>query len=110
MSFWTTYLDGPARAQVVAGLTAARAEVAKGWCQRALEDEHGNVCALGALNRVTSGDARCDQEMPEGLYGVLWDHVPDHQSVASYNNAETTTQQDVLNLFDKALSDLGGLG
>lgn len=30
----------------------AEAEITKGWCRHATEDEHGNVCMVGAYQRV----------------------------------------------------------
>lgn len=36
-------------------LEKALAEVQKGWCRREREDEKGNVCAIGALQRAVTG-------------------------------------------------------
>jgi hypothetical protein len=36
----------------------AEAEITKGWCRHTAEDEHGNVCMVGAYQRV-SAHHRC---------------------------------------------------
>lgn len=36
-------------------LEKALAEIEKGWCQKIREDEYGNVCAVGALQRAVYG-------------------------------------------------------
>ena len=112
---------------VVDDLKAARAEVEKGWCKRTFGDSEGNVCTRGAVNTAVSGD-------PFALYAAVvepatmddwWErqaaaceqlrkHIPPAavtglEPIAEFNDAPTTTKQDVLNLFDKALADLGGL-
>lgn len=89
-------------------LKAARALLAKGWCQHALE-RNGSYCAFGAINKAVTGDAMsygAGQRL--GPYAAIMDIVPGCD-IAAFNNAETTTQQDVLNLFDKALAELGAL-
>lgn len=44
------------------------------------------------------------------MWHTLRGFLPDDASdVDAFNDAETTTDQDVLNLFDKALADLGGM-
>ena len=39
-------------------IALAEAEITKGWCRHAAEDEHGNVCMVGAYQRV-SAHHRC---------------------------------------------------
>lgn len=39
-------------------LDEAANEIDKGWCQYHNEDDDGNVCATGALNRATFGTAK----------------------------------------------------
>jgi len=54
-------------------LERAIAEIEKGWCQREREDEDGNVCAIGALERATSGSVGDVDALPYelgDLYGL----------------------------------------
>lgn len=104
--------------QLIADLTAARAEVEKGWRKNGFEDGAGNVCAVGAINRVTFGCAALGiipRGAPQRLsrrnvaYDALRAKVPSDISVPEYNDDPATTRQEILNLFDKALADLGGL-
>lgn len=80
-------------------------------------DGKGNYCALGALDRAANmsfgltSDALCAAE------DALAAHVPGREEyqarnkhpVPAYNDKPTTTLQDILDLFDKTLADLGGL-
>jgi hypothetical protein len=84
-------------------LIAARAEVEKGWCKHALEDDGGNVCLLGALNRAEVGDAYGHGDAP-GPYVALCNALPNQRLAPhEFNNAPDTTQTDVLALFDRAI-------
>lgn len=99
------------RDELIGALKGARAEVAKGWCKNALE-RGGSVCAIGAIARAVHGSAQAsvsEHDVSQAAWSIVKDHVPGGIPLSYYNNAETTTQQDVLDLFDKALADLGGL-
>jgi hypothetical protein len=79
-------------------LIAARAEVEKGWCRIQLEDDDGNVCAAGALQRVAAnGDYR------SALF-ALRDLLPawTHGAIGIFNDSKT--KADVLALFDRAIA------
>ena len=101
---------------VIEDLRAAKDIVAKGWYRGWVTDGKGNYCAVGALNKV-SGFMDAESPIPEHLclrrdqaYEVLRAYLPvPYREVAEYNDAKSTTHQDILNLFDKALADLGGL-
>jgi len=100
---------------VIDDLKAARDEVEKGWCKFALEDKEGNVCVLGAIQRAIDWNA-FHTTVPNGhrlfvAIDALARVLPEFAkgSVVVYNNHSSTTKEDVLNLFDKALADLGGL-
>lgn len=97
---------------VVKILQSARAEVAKGWCKNQLEDQDGNVCVVGAIHRADLGSARaltCLTLDGAHAFEEVQAHVPRGERLDLYNNAKTTEKQDVLDLFDKTLADLGGL-
>lgn len=99
---------------VVGDLRRARDIVAKGWCPRGLYDELGNVCAVGAVNIACEGHlhvrSKPTSRRDEALRALIR-HLPGSwQEVYRYNDDPSTTHQDILNLFDKALADLGGLG
>src|SRR4051812_34520788 len=81
-------------------LIAVRGEIANGWCKNALEDEHGNVCLVGASGRVVAGSARLVGG--SGFYRDLSDAVyaRSGQRVPVFNNDPSTTKADVLALLD----------
>ena len=122
--------------QVVADLKAARAElVRRGRCIGHMVRDDGSVCTTGAIgvaidvefeshymqwarlggNTGSSGGREWSTvTMSPRFWAVkraLRQHVPDGSNyVEGYNDKFTTTDADVLNLFDKALAELGGLG
>lgn len=94
-------------------LALARDEVEKGWTQRTLQDDMGNVCSVGAINRVAK------QAQPQGLDAFVdictsgtnataaLDHVVRElgsSSIMSFN--DRSSKLDVLNAFDKAIAQL----
>lgn len=95
-------------------LAAARDELDKGWVRGTLEDHLGNVCAVGAINRVAQ------QSKPQGLdafaetctagnaAAAALDKVVQElggRSIMSYND-HSPSKEDVLNAFDKAIGQL----
>lgn len=113
--------------QLVADLKAARAELVKrGRCTGNLMSQDGRVCALGAVAVAV---------MQDDLTGIGYDELFDNprankawgallsalgqppqpldvsflDDVDGFNDSVATTDADVLNLFDKALAELGGL-
>lgn len=117
------------RQQTIADLKGARRElVARGRCRdQLLEVDTGRVCLLGALCMASvdgfehqyglkaAGAAeymtrpkRARKALEEQLRSIdaKWDGVP----AFYFNDAEETTDQDVLDLIDKTLAGLGGLG
>lgn len=91
-------------------LRAARALVERGWFKGWLTDGQ-RVCAVGALNIACNGSAAGipldDWERRDAAAALLRQHLT--QEIAYFNDDPETTKQDVLNLFDKALADLGAL-
>lgn len=113
---------------VVEDLQNAKRELqTHGWSQGHFMDKDGHLCALGAIRCALVGHHAVDRVPLAGPFAStednvqLWDRylaaaqaLDDHlpyvgTTVPTYNDAATTTQQDILNLFDKALADLGGL-
>ena len=87
-------------------LLQCAAEVRRGWCQCALEDESGGVCAHGAIHRVVAGKAKISltqelhyNKMP--LVEYLWKALG-HCRIASWNNAPDQTQENVAATFELA--------
>lgn len=86
----------------------ARDELFKGWTQGAYRTNKGQVCAVGALERVamqnlsevaTAGKAQeAINAKAKEVYGV--------HRVQSINDRSTTGQQDMLDLFDKTMIGL----
>ena len=81
-------------------LLQCAAEVRKGWCQNALIDNHGNVCAIGAMSRVLCGQAEgnCNR-LP--LMRYLWRSIGS-DTTAYWNNAPGQTQENVAQAFELA--------
>lgn len=93
-------------------LKAARALVNEGWCQGDLADAHGGVCAIGALNLICVGSVYISvggYPRRDAAVDALKRLLMPGQYLHEFNDASTTTQQDVLSLFDKALAELGAL-
>jgi hypothetical protein len=94
--------------------TARQHLVERGWNQGGLING-GRVCAMGALNLACWGEVRpglnADVDRRGPAFAALAKHVPSEfgDEVAMFNDAPTTEFEDVLNLFDKALAELGAL-
>lgn len=97
---------------VIDDLKMARAAVERGWHQFGLTNGVGGVCVVGAVEVACFSVAhmgvdmvRCGaalDELGKHLPSTLW-------AIVGYNDAPTTTKQNILDLFDKALASLGGL-
>ena len=127
MTTWSAAVDTAERAQTIRDLQAARTElVLRGRCTHTLIDDGGRVCALGAVG-IASVEGFL--ELDEGHREASLDVVPrairaqhalaacllplksagDRAVVWRFNDAGRTTDRDVLDLFDKALAELGGM-
>jgi hypothetical protein len=91
-------------------LVKARAEVEKGWTQGRPCDEHGNVCAMGALGRAMGlvlstrvGSAPLEVYRSPAS-DVLHRLTPRSMTLQQLNDLPETTQADVLALFDRAIN------
>ena len=96
-------------------IAKARKEIERGWNQHALEDQYGNVCAKGALQRVCVGWTGwgCANTMYLEAVDLLNDAIPETypvRLVAAYNDDPSTTKADVLALFDRAANRLVPVG
>ncbi len=105
---------------VLQQLIEGRARVASGWCKGVLYDFDGRFCARGAVivhniiekKQYSYGHNDVGWRAEQALYAALpseWngDHDGPHCSrdrIAYFNNATTTTQADVLALFDRAIA------
>jgi hypothetical protein len=109
MTDFVAALENAERAQLIVDLKAARAELAKGWYQGGLTNGT-RLCAVGALNVACCGGVYRSNGRRALAYIELRKRLPDPSwALAEYNDAKGTTQQDVLDLFDKTLAELGGL-
>lgn len=102
--------------QLISDLQGAREIVRGHWHKGALSDGHGNFCAVGAIRQSITGQPTVTMATPElsrviaAESAVSAKLTEEHSfSIADFNDAPATVQQDVLNLFDKALAELGGL-
>jgi hypothetical protein len=48
-------------------IALAEAEITKGWCRHATEDGHGNVCMVGAYQRVCAHGQYSGRQLYEAL-------------------------------------------
>jgi hypothetical protein len=70
-----------------------------GWCQGQLSDSDGNVCAIGAINRVAESDTAADTyDAIEALRDYL--NLPEHaitlHPVARWNDEPGRSAEDVI--------------
>lgn len=79
----------------------------RGWCQGLIQNGDGNVCALGALALVCTGDAFdwMDEDFLTAR-SALMEHLP-CGSVSVWNNRPGRTAEDVKELFAKTAADIG---
>jgi hypothetical protein len=79
-------------------LIDGRARVARGWCQGRLRDENGGSCAIGALYSGSLSDRSLETFE---AYCLLNDCLGGQ--VSAYNDLPSTTQADILSLYDRAI-------
>jgi hypothetical protein len=66
---------------------------------------------MGALNIACTGSVEGFNHRRNAAARALIEHIPKkYEEVAAYNDHPSITHEDILNLFDKTLADLGGLG
>lgn len=93
-------------AQTIAKLIAARGLIEQGWIKgRAkrkvgLIHRHYSYCIIGALYESDSGPG-------DSAHHALYD-VVGPIGIVTFNDQPSTTKQDVLNAFDKAIANLKG--
>lgn len=125
MTSFVAAVEDAERAQLIVDLKAARAAlVTRGRCRgQFVKDD--KVCAIGAIGVATLEGF--EHEDSDSQYETTCRDVrliravnalarrlsvlhPDAVNVWRFNDDLLTTDQDVLDLFDKTLADLGGLG
>lgn len=128
MTTFAAAVESAQSAQLIADLKAARAElVARGRCRGVPVHPDGRVCIIGAIGAGMYEDftglaeeAQYNalyQDRPRRVRSALSAHLPENlhvdswvdDEVAAFNDCRATTDQDVLDLFDKTLANLGGL-
>lgn len=71
-----------------------------GWMQGSFTNSEGEVCILGALHRVTERCFSAEDLVGQYLFAQgLWSGVG---SIAIYNDAPTTTKEDVILALKRA--------
>ena len=102
--------------EVIDVLTKARELIAQGWCKGASQDGT-DYCMVGAVYKAETG--YCWLTKPggpssEALFALML-HLPwqpngknAQKVIPKFNDHNTTTHADVLDVFDKTLADLGG--
>lgn len=95
-------------------LTTARDIVAQHWFKGGITDGEGNVCAMGAVNVAVWGSPHVNVNSEYNRRAAALDALADHlpapfTSIPAFNDDADTRLEDVLNLFEKTLADIGGL-
>jgi hypothetical protein len=122
MTSFVAAVEDAERAQLIVDLKVARRElVARGRCRGTLLDRStGAVCAMGAVSVATiegfdqlaTSDDWCSAQSASARFlraeRQLSRYAP-NGSVETFNDSPATIDQDVLDLFDKTLANLGGL-
>lgn len=128
MNGWASAVEAAEQKQLIADLKEARAQlIARGWCRGDFLAPDGSVCALGAVRTAIDptynrGYWNSVIDMAGGRYVNAQRALEDHLPVTSgrcavgrcghvdcFNDRAASDAQDVLDLFDKTLADLGGL-
>ena len=89
----------------------AEAEITKGWCRHATEDEYGNVCMVGAYQRVWARHRCPGRQLYEALtctaamiaklgLGQLSDLLPEGV-VETFNDRRAKDKDEVLAVMGK---------
>ena len=95
-------------------LAAARDEIEKGWTQGTLQDNAGNVCAVGALKRVadTNQPTQLDEFVEVATAGngaatalSMMAKEFGAMSIMGFNDTRAS-KEDVLAWFDKSIAGL----
>ena len=83
----------------------------RGWCQRALQNRDGEVCALGAVAIATHGDTTSSVTREE-LAAVWMLSDVCGEVITVFNNAPGRTFGEVVDVFDKAekIAESRGVG
>jgi hypothetical protein len=96
-------------------ITLAEAEISKGWCRNATEDEQGNVCMFGAYQRVWARN-RCPERLLHHAFtltaamiaklglGQLFDSLgpaPPETVIATFNDYRAKDKDEVLAVMGK---------
>lgn len=104
-------------------LRHARDIVENGWCQYRVKDGD-TYCMVGAVNKAYCGNPHLFHSAGTASHTALrllldclpWVPQPDNpdyewcnQVLPKFNDDSTTTKEDVLKVFDKALAELGEL-
>lgn len=105
---------------------ARKVLVVSGWTRHRMRAVNGKVCATGAVgvavDPAAMADSRTQNHLSENLdfaaaTTALQEHLPEKYKgftkspawdVAYYNDHIATNQDDILDLYDKTIADLGG--
>lgn len=89
-------------------VTARGFIVTEGWCQNHHRMPYtGEVCTVGALSLAANGDAQnTHRSEPEHKQAYTFlQRASGCLSVLAWNDADDTTFEDVLDLFDRAIAE-----
>lgn len=92
--------------QVVQDLVNAKRYILEhGWCQGTFEDFSGRVCVMGAVDKI----GRYDYNYSRVLEATrALESMTPGRLLASFNDDARTTEQDILDLFDRTIEAWSG--
>lgn len=92
---------------VIDDLRAARNIIEQGWCKGRNTDGNGSYCILGAVGVATKNESFATSRYYDAVCELRL-QMPE-VGLPDFNDDPSTTKEDVLGLFDKAIAELGGM-
>lgn len=88
-------------------LAQARDELFKGWTKGSYQNQVGQVCAIGAIERVAMNTMAIEEAaQAQAAINAKAREVHGVSQVQHINDSMGTSKQDMLDLFDKAINGL----
>jgi hypothetical protein len=88
-------------------LAQARDELFKGWTKGSYQNSVGQVCAIGAIERVAMNTMAIEEAArAQAAINAKALEVHGVSQVQHINDSQATSKQDMLDLFDKAVIGL----
>jgi hypothetical protein len=89
-------------------LKKATARIKRRWIKGDLNDGHGGVCMLGALDAAQRSARMYDHSIERQAKALLWQIIHSHKRwdrylcIPEFNDSASTKKKDVLSVFTEA--------